>query len=76
MAVAKSARDQAIEAIKLDLVELKKIFARIENTDPMAGLRHYERLAFEKAREMVLAGKDPETMRNPYEVGHVETLSG
>lgn len=50
-----------------DLKRIRELLSEIrKDTDPKR-IRKYERLAFEKAREMVLAGDDPETMVNPYE---------
>lgn len=60
--------------LRKDCDELKRLVAMILNRTARVPeinqkqLRRFEALAFEKAREMVLDGQNPQDMANPYEV--------
>lgn len=56
--------------MKSDTDQLRKLLARMANSQRTDDLRRYEFLAFEKCRELILKGGDPASVENPYEVGH------
>lgn len=70
MVVAKTNWPKHRRELEKDTDQLRKLLARMANTQRTDDLRRYEYLAFEVCREMILKGGDPASVKNPYEVSN------